>query len=171
MLTDRGIALQTATATMSGVGIALILGRVFSGWCLDRMWGPYVAVAFFVLPMIGIALLASGAAGFVPFAGAIALGLGIGAEVDLMAFFASRYFGQRNYAKVYGTMFGIFAFGVGIGPALSGISFDLFHSYTPIFLVYEVFLAFSCAIFLRLGPSPYPAREALREAAPLKATA
>jgi len=168
LLTDRGIAVQTATATMSGVGIALILGRILSGWCLDRMWGPYVAVAFFVLPMIGIALLASGVAGFVPFVGAIALGLGIGAEVDLMAFFASRYFGARNYAKVYGTMFGIFAFGVGVGPALSGASFDLFRSYAPIFVVYEVLLAVSCAIFLQLGPYPYPARERLPDDAPLK---
>ncbi len=111
LLTDRGIALQTATATLSGVGIALILGRILSGWCLDRMWGPYVAVTFFVLPMIGIALLASGMTGVVPFVGAITLGLGIGAEVDLMAFFTGRYFGARNYAKIYGTIFGVFAFG------------------------------------------------------------
>src|SRR5205823_6701051 len=119
LLTDRGVALQAATAALSGVGIALIFGRILSGWCLDRLWGPYVAITFFVLPMIGIALLASGAVGFVPFLGAILLGLGIGAEVDLMAFFAGRYFGARNYAKIYGTMFGIFAFGVGIGPTLS----------------------------------------------------
>jgi MFS family permease len=159
LLTDRGIALQTATAALSGTGIALILGRILSGWCLDRLWGPYVAVAFFILPMIGIAVLATGAVGLAPVIGAVALGLGIGAEVDLMAFFASRYFGMRNYAKIYGTMFGIFAFGVGIGPTLSGASFDLFHSYTPIFLVYEALLVISCAIFLRLGPYPYPARE------------
>jgi MFS family permease len=171
LMTDRGIALQAATATLSGVGVALILGRVLSGWCLDRMWGPYVAVTFFVLPMIGIALLATGATGIVPYVGAVALGLGIGAEVDLMAFFTSRYFGARNYAKIYGTMFGIFAFGVGIGPTLSGGSFDLFRSYTPIFMVYEVFLAVSCVIFLRLGPYPYPAREPARDTAAVKVPA
>jgi MFS family permease len=159
LLTDRGVTVQAATATLSGTGIALIFGRILSGWCLDRLWGPYVAVAFFVLPMIGIAILASGAAGFLPFIGAVALGLGIGAEVDLMAFFCNRYFGQRNYAKIYGTMFGIFAVGVGIGSTLSGASFDLFRSYVPIFLVYEVMLAISCAIFLRLGDYPYPAQE------------
>src|SRR5258708_2697779 len=171
LLTDRGIALQTATATLSGVGIALILGRILSGWCLDRMWGPYVAVTFFVLPMIGIALLASGMTGVVPFVGAIMLGLGIGAEVDLMAFFTGRYFGARNYAKIYGTIFGVFAFGVGIGPALSGGSFDLFRSYTPIFMVYEVLLAISCVIFLRLGPYPYPAEEPVRSEAVFKVPA
>jgi MFS family permease len=171
LLTDRGIALQTATATLSGVGIALILGRILSGWCLDRMWGPYVAVTFFVLPMIGIALLASGVTGVVPFVGAITLGLGIGAEVDLMAFFISRYFGARNYAKIYGTIFGVFAFGVGIGPALSGGSFDLFRSYTPIFMVYEVLLAISCVIFLRLGPYHYPAQEPVRSDTAVKVPA
>ena len=102
---------------------------------------------------------------------AVALGLGIGAEVDLMAFFTSRYFGARNYAKIYGTIFGTFSLGVGIGPTLSGTSFDLFHSYTPIFLVYEVMLAVSCVIFLRLGPYRYPAQESAGDDAPVKVPA
>src|SRR5499427_7267344 len=99
----------------------------------------------------------SGAGGFAPFLGAIACGLGIGAEIDLMAFFTSRYFGLRDYTKLYGTMFGIFALGVGIGPALSGASFDRFHSYTPAFVIFVIMLAVGCAVFLRLGPSPYAA--------------
>ena len=159
LLTDRGVPLQLATGTLSGVGLALLLGRILSGWCLDRFWGPYVAAVFFVLPMVGIAILASGAAGAAPLVGAVLCGLGIGAEVDLMAFFVSRYFGLREYAKIYGTMFAIFSFGVGIGPVLSGASFDMFRSYTPIFVVYEIMLAVSCVVFLRLGPYPYPPQE------------
>jgi MFS family permease len=157
LLTDRGIGLAAATAALSGTGIALFCGRVLSGWFLDRFWGPYVAIGFFVAPMIGLALLMSHAAGAAPFLGAICLGLGIGAEIDLMAFFASRYFGLKNYAKIYGTMFGLFGFGVGLGPALSGASFDRFHSYVPIFGVYEIMLAITCVIFLCLGPYSYPA--------------
>lgn len=157
LLTDRGIARELAVTALSGTGIALLAGRVLSGWFLDRFWGPYVAIGFFVTPMIGLALLLSHAAGAAPFLGAICLGIGIGAEIDLMAFFASRYFGLRNYAKIYGTMFGLFGFGVGVGPALSGMSFDRFHSYAPIFVVYEIMLFITCVIFLRLGPYPYPA--------------
>jgi MFS family permease len=159
LLTDRGIARELAVAALSGTGIALLAGRVLSGWFLDRFWGPHVAIGFFIMPMIGLALLLSHAAGAAPFLGAICLGLGIGAEIDLMAFFASRYFGLRNYAKIYGTMFGLFGFGVGVGPALSGFSFDRFHSYAPIFVVYEMMLFITCLIFLRLGPYPYPAGE------------
>jgi len=174
LLTDRQIPLQAATAALSGTGIALIFGRILSGWCLDRFWGPYVAVGFFILPMLGILFLLAGTGDLAPslcFLGAIALGLGIGAEVDLMAFFVSRYFGARNYAKIYGTMFGIFAFGVGIGPTASGFSFDRFHSYTPVFIVYEVMLALTCLIFLRLGPYPYPAHTLEEETAALQAPA
>ena len=174
LLTDRQIPLQPATAALSGTGVALILARILSGWCLDRFWGPYVAIGFFVLPMLGILVLIGGPSGLASisgFIGAIALGLGIGAEVDLMAFFASRYFGTRNYAKIYGTMFGVFAFGVGIGPSLSGLSFDRFHSYTPVFLLYVAMLAVTCAIFLRLGPYPYPAHETAEEVDGLKVPA
>jgi MFS family permease len=171
LLTDRGVALQAATAALSGTGVALIAGRILSGYFLDRFWGPYVAIGFFVLPMLGLALLMSHAAGATPFVGAICLGLGIGAEIDLMAFFVSRYFGLRNYAKIYGTMFGLFGLGVGIGPALSGMSFDRFHSYTPIFVVYEIMLFVTCLIFLRLGPYPYPAGRQMPVAAAASAAA
>jgi MFS family permease len=157
LLTDRGIAREAAVTALSGTGIALLAGRIMSGWFLDRFWGPYVAIGFFVTPMIGLALLMSHAAGAAPFLGAICLGIGIGAEIDLMAFFASRYFGLKNYAKIYGTMFGLFGLGVGFGPTLSGLSFDRLHSYTPIFAVYEIMLLVTCVIFLRLGPYPYPA--------------
>jgi len=159
LLTDRGIAREAAVTALSGTGIALLAGRILYGWFLDRFWGPYVAIGFFVTPMVGLALLMSHAEGAAPFLGAICLGIGIGAEIDLMAFFAGRYFGLRNYAKIYGTMFGMFGFGVGLGPTLSGFSFDQFHSYTPIFAVYEIMLFVTCVIFLRLGPYPYPAEE------------
>src|SRR5260370_37081893 len=157
---DGEVAREGVPAALSGTGAALILGRILSGWCLDRFWGPYVAIGFFVLPMLGILVLIGGPSGLASisgFIGAIALGLGIGAEGDLMAFFAGRYFGTRTYAKIYGTMFGVFAFGVGIGPSLSGLSFDRFHSYTPVFLLYVAMLGVTCAIFLRLWPYPHPA--------------
>ncbi|HVA15488.1 MAG TPA: MFS transporter [Stellaceae bacterium] len=157
LLTDRGIPAGVAVFFLSMAGIALIVGRMVAGWCLDRFWGPYVAIVFFIIPMGGIALLASGAGGAAPLFGAVLCGLGVGAEVDLMAFFTSRYFGMRDYAKIYGVMFALFALANGVGPSLSGMSFDRYHSYVPIFMVYEVLLVITCALFVGLGPYPYPA--------------
>jgi MFS family permease len=157
LLTDRGIPLQVATGALSIAGIAIIIGRIICGWCLDRYWGPYVAICFFILPVIGIALLGSGWGNPVPLVGAALCGAGIGAEIDLMAFFISRYFGLKAYGKIYGLMFMLFNIGTGLGPALSGRAFDTFHSYTQIFIVYEVALAITCLLLARLGKYVYPA--------------
>jgi MFS family permease len=157
LLTDRGIPLQVATGALSLAGIAIIVGRIICGWCLDRFWGPYVAICFFVLPMAGIALLGSGLAYPVPLIGAALCGAGIGAEIDLMAFFISRYFGLKAYGKIYGLMFMLFNIGTGLGPALAGRAFDMFHAYSQIFLVFEAALAITCVLLARLGPYTYPA--------------
>jgi MFS family permease len=157
LLTDRGIPPQQAAFVFSFAGYAIILGRILAGWCLDRFWGPHIAMFFFAVPIIGIVLLGSGATGFAPVIGAVLCGAGIGAEIDLMAFLLGRYFGLRAYGKIYGVMFAVFNIGTGLGPALSGISFDRFHSYQPIFIVYAAALVVTCALFVRLGPYSYPA--------------
>ena len=156
MLQDRGWELQAATRVLAASGIAAICGRMLSGFCVDRFHGPYVAVCFFILPMIGTALFASGTGGLGPFLGALFCGTALGAEIDLMGFFVSRYFGIKNYGKLIGTMFGVFAGSTGVGPFISGRSFDLYHTYLPAFALYEVLLVIMCLIFLPLGPYPFP---------------
>lgn len=162
LLTDRGMSAPVATAIFSASGIAILVGRILSGFCLDRFHGPYVAVAFLVFPMVGIGLLGSEAGGIVPVAGTILCGLGIGAEVDLMAFFVSRYFGLRGFAQIYGLMFGIFAVGTGLGPYAMGAGYDALHSYGAIFIGFEVVLVIACVLLLRLGPYPFPPEEEQR---------
>jgi MFS family permease len=157
ILMDRGIPLQIAARNLAASGIAALLGRIASGWCVDRYHGPYVATAFFILPMIGTALFATGAGEPWPLIGALLCGAALGAEIDLMGFFVSRYFGLKAFGKIYGTMFGIFAGATGVGPFISGFSFDRWHSYLPAFVLYEAVLAVACLTFLPLGEYPFPA--------------
>jgi MFS family permease len=158
LLTDRGVPLQLAVGTLSAAGIALIAGRIVSGWCIDRFFAPYVAIGFFVIPMVGIALLASGAGGKAPLAGAVLCGLGVGAEVDIMAFMVSRYFGLKSYGTIYAVMFAVFAFAQGFGASIAGWSYDHYHSYHTAFLIFEGFLVVTCILIAPLGPYPYPKR-------------
>jgi MFS family permease len=158
LLTDRGIPLERAVGTLSAAGIALILGRILSGWCLDRFNGVLVATAFFLVPMAGIALLASNTGGALPYLGAMLCGIGVGAEVDLMAFFVSRYFGLKAYGRIYSIMFAAFAVANGIGPSIAGWSFDRYHFYQPAFLIFEAMLFLTCLLIAPLGRYPFPAR-------------
>jgi MFS family permease len=157
MLMDRGVGIETATTVLAASGIAAVIGRLLSGLCLDRFHGPYVAVAFFLLLMAGTALFGSGLPEPAPLAGAMLCGVANGAEVDLMGFLVSRYFGLKYYGRIMGTMFGIFTASTGLGPFISTKSFDLYHSYTPAFTFYEAIIVVTLVLFAFLGPYPFPA--------------
>lgn len=158
LLTDRGIAAATATAALSAAGLALIIGRVVAGYCLDRFHGPYIATFFFACPLAGIALLLTGAGGWAPLICTVLFGLGIGAEIDLMAFLIGRYFGLRAFATIYGVIFATFTVASGIGPYCMGRSYDLTRSYNPALTGFVVALLGACLLMARLGSYRFPAR-------------
>jgi predicted MFS family arabinose efflux permease len=140
-MTDRGYTPAVATSVLSTAGAALIVGRLISGYCLDRFHGPYVATVFYLMAGSGIALIASGAGGLpIAFAGTVLCGMGLGAEGDLLGYFVSRYFGLKSFGTIYGFMIGIFSLGNGVGPFLMGLSYDKFGSYLTAALGFEVLL-------------------------------
>lgn len=152
MLAQRGTPMPQAIQAVQAAGLAIIFGRAFSGWFLDRFWGPLVALGFFGPSIIGMGILASGATGPLGVVGAMLCGVGIGAEIDIMGFMLSRYFGMRNYGKIYGIIFAAFNLGTGFGPGISGMTFEFFgKSYTPILMIYMGVLAIVCASLFSLG--------------------
>ncbi len=157
-MTDRGYTPAVATSVLSSAGAALIVGRLISGYCLDRFHGPYVATVFYLMAGSGIALIASGAGGLpMAFAGTVLCGMGLGAEGDLLGYFVSRYFGLRSFGTIYGFMIGIFSLGNGVGPFLMGLSFDNTHSYLTAALGFEILLLVCCGLVLSLGAYTFPA--------------
>ena len=158
-MTDRGYTPAVATSVLSTAGAALIVGRLISGYCLDRFHGPYVATVFYLMAGSGIALIASGAGGLpMAFAGTVLCGMGLGAEGDLLGYFVSRYFGLKSFGTTYGFMIGIFSLGNGVGPFLMGLSYDKLGSYLTAALGFEVLLLVCCGLVLCLGAYTFPAR-------------
>jgi MFS family permease len=152
MLTDRGVSAQTAAFATSVLGGAVILGRVASGYLLDRLFTSYVAVIFFFGAAIGILFLWSGAGGAWAFVAAFLIGMGMGAENDIIAYAVSRYFGLRAYAEIYGYVLISFALGGVVGPLLLGIGFDRTGSYGTVLGVFLLATLLGAALMTRLGP-------------------
>ena len=100
MLIDRGISVNAAVAAMSISGMAMTIGRLISGYLMDKIFAIYVAIFFLAIPMIGLGLLISCTAGSWPIVAVVFKGLLIGAEFDLMAFIVNRYFGIRAFRGV-----------------------------------------------------------------------
>jgi predicted MFS family arabinose efflux permease len=154
-LTDHGISTAAAAATMGVFGLATMCGRLLAGWLVDRIFAPYVAAVFFLAPIAGFALLAS-ASGISPALGVILLGLGLGTEIDLIAFLVSRYLGQRAFGTLYGYCFMIFGLGSSCGRFVLGYVYDLAGSYNPALIAAAAALVVAVISVNLLGPYVYP---------------
>jgi MFS family permease len=155
LLTDHGLSRAAATATLAVFGLATLSGRLLAGWLVDRIYAPYVASLFFLAPIAGLVFLAS-AAGALPVVGVALLGLGLGTEIDLIAFLITRYFGQRAFGQIYGCFFMIFGLGSGVGPTLGGVTYDRAGSYNPALIGAAFTLVAAVVLVNRLGAYVYP---------------
>jgi predicted MFS family arabinose efflux permease len=170
LLTDHGLSAAAATATLAIFGLATMGGRLLAGFLVDRIFAPYVATFFFLAPIAGFAFLAS-ASGMLPAAGVVLMGMGLGTEIDLIAFLVTRYFGQRAFGQLYGYFFMIFGLGSSFGRFLAGLVYDLAGSYTPALIGAALALVAAVILVNRLGSYLYPVqRNVAPELVPVSAT-
>jgi MFS family permease len=156
LLTDRGYSPAAAAALLGVSGLAAMIARIIVGLGLDFVHGPIFSAVVMLLPPLGVVLLLTHAGAPTPLFAAIFLGLAIGAEVDMLGFFVSRYFGRRSFGMLYGLVFAMFALGIGSGPAYLGFGYDHFHSYDPVLKLFVVLLVIAALLFLPLGKYRYP---------------
>jgi MFS family permease len=159
LLTDKGYSPETAAALMIAVGLSTMAGRLLSGYLVDRIFAPFVAAFFFVLPCLGVYLLESTIS---PVAGIISLGLASGTEIDMIGFLTSRYFGMKRFGQLYGYLFASFVLGSAVGPFMMGLAFERLHSYEPALWMFGAFMLVASGAILSLGPYRYPVEEKTR---------
>ncbi len=152
LLGNKGFDAADAVTLASLLGIAVIVGRVAGGYMLDFLWAPAVAASILSLPAIATFMLAQSDYSFMYAAVAIfILGMAAGVEYDLMAYLVSRYFGLLHYAAIYGFLYGFFALGAGIGPAVFGAFFEADGNYDRVLLISSVLFIVGAVPLLLLG--------------------
>jgi MFS family permease len=171
LLTDRGVTAQGAAAASSVVGFALVIARVGTGYLLDQFFAPRLAVFFFCAAAAGIGVLMFGAAGKIALGAAFLIGMGMGAEGDIIAYSLSRYFGLKAFGTAYGYTFGAFVLAGAVGALLMGVGFDFTRSYTVPLAGFFVAMLMAAGLMTRLGPYRYAAAQFHEEvpAAPVQA--
>jgi MFS family permease len=152
LLTDQGLSAGTAAFAVSLIGGASLLGRLVTGYLLDRLFAAYVGACLFCGAALGVFLFWQGVAGGLAFVAAFLVGLGLGAEGDIMAYLVSRYFGLRAYGEIYGYVLAIYTLGAVVGPLLMGINFDLTGSYGLILASYSLVTLIGAILMTQLGP-------------------
>jgi MFS family permease len=160
LFADRGASMKGAAVASSVLGLAVLVGRIGTGYFLDRYFGPHVALFIFVNAALGVAVLWTGSRGMPALIGAFLVGLGFGAEVDLIAYFMSRYFGLRSLGTAFGFGFGAFILAGGLGPLIMGFAFDHTGSYRVPLAGFFVATIVAATLMSRLGPYRYATRKA-----------
>ena len=152
ILGHAGFAKPQVVSLAALIGLSVIAGRLVGGWLIDRFWAPAVAFVLLSAPAIGCWLLGRGGVDYGMAAAAIfMIGFAAGVEYDLMAFLVARYFGLKSYGAIYGALYGFFALGAGLGPAVFGAAFDKTGSYAGVLTQSAVLLVAGALFLLTLG--------------------
>ena len=154
ILRARGIDPAQAAAVQGALGLALIVGRAFAGFLMDRYFAPYVAASILIFPIIGVVLLALDASSTTALVAAVCIGLAAGAELDVIAVLITRYFGNIAYAENYGWQYAAWTFGSGTAVIATNRAFDVLGTHTPVLWIYVVLFAISGLMIARLGRYP-----------------
>lgn len=155
ILSQQGASGETIGILGAVIGIMVIVGRLLAGALIDKFWAPAIGCVFFSILLISLLAFNT-----LPFTFAIglflaaAIGLASGAELDLLAYLTSRYFGPKNYSEIFGGIFAVFAFGGGLAPPIFGQLAENTGSYALPIWIGVGLLAALMPLFLMLGKYP-----------------
>jgi len=155
LLRDKGFDAATASGIFSSFGVSLVAGRIVVGYLLDRLWPAGVSAAALALPAIGCFMLIT-VNGNVPalVAACVLIGIGTGAEFDISSYLLARYFGMRDFGRLYGLLLGIVTFASALAPALFAVLYRSSGSYDSMLKVAMGCFIAGPALVLTLGQCP-----------------
>lgn len=146
---------EDIVALTSLIGVTIVVGRLTAGWLMDRIWAPLLGVIVLTGASLGSWILSQQVLSNQEAMFAIVLlGLTAGAEVDLLSYLVTRYFGVRHYGVIYGTLYGVFAAGGGFGPTMFGYAYDRGGSYSQILLLCALLFLIAACLLTALGRYP-----------------
>jgi MFS family permease len=151
----HGFTPAQGATVMSVMALGILAGRVITGLLFDRFWAPAVLVPILLGPALACWLL-MGSAGTLAqlMAGALLLGFAAGAESDLIAYLAGRYFGMAHYGKVYGLLYMPFGLGSAVSPAIYARVRDVTGNYDAMLVVAIGLFCIGGLLPLTLGRYP-----------------
>lgn len=156
LLRDKGLSAAAASAVFGSFGLSLIGGRVLVGYLVDRLWAPAVAAVALSLPAVGCLLLATTGADDTSMLviGTMLVGIGAGAEFDIAAYLVSRYFGMRDYGRLFGVHLGLITLASALAPLLTGAIYRATGSYLAMLTLCGTAFLIGAALLLPLGRYP-----------------
>ena len=156
LLRDKGLTAAAASAVFGSFGLSLIGGRVLVGYLVDRLWAPAVAAVALALPALGCLLLARTGVDDTSMLvlATMLIGIGAGAEFDIAAYLMSRYFGMRDYGRLFGVHLGMITLAGALAPLLTSAMYRATGGYNAMLLLCGIAFLMGALMLLALGRYP-----------------
>jgi len=172
LLTDRGMSPDVAAGTMAFImATCTVISRMVVGSLFDYFFAPRVSIIAFLLSALGLILVMSSDAIWPCYALAVLMGIGQGAESDVLGYLTSRYFGLRAFGRVYGMVFAGFMVGTAVAPYLFGVVFDWTHTYQAALGASVALIVVMCVVLATLPRFPRLDEDVLSQSSDASLTA
>lgn len=159
MLTDHGVGPAAAAMAVSVLGAASLVGRLGTGWLLDRFYAPRISLFLLLVAAAGVFLLSTASSAWQGYAAAALIGLGLGGEADVTPYLIAKYFGLRSFTTLYGFTWTAYAIAGGLGPVLMGRAFDMSDSYASLLIVLGLLTVAAASLMAFMPPYAKPEEE------------
>jgi MFS family permease len=155
LIESGGVSRSNALVAASAFGVAMTLGRLFTGVLVDRIFAPRVAAVVFAISSAAMIVLASGGeSAVIVVTAAFLVGIAAGSDGDLLSYMVSRYFGLRAFATLAAYVFSAYLIGTSLLPWIVGMLVERYGNYSGSVLLCASLGACSAVLMLLLGPYP-----------------
>ncbi|MDG2002857.1 MAG: MFS transporter [Novosphingobium sp.] len=154
ILQGMGVSRMGAAGIAGLVGISSVIGRLGTGFLLDRFQPHRIAMIAFLLPVVSALLLLNSSGTMALSAAALIVGLSLGSELDVVLYLSTRHLGLKRFGVLFALMLIFLAIGNAIGPVYAGAIYDHFGNYTWFLWTIIPFVIVGAALMGSLGPAP-----------------
>ncbi|MBL4621323.1 MAG: MFS transporter, partial [Immundisolibacteraceae bacterium] len=155
-LVSKGIPQLSAVTSVSVLALFGALANLVWGMLSERYSERKLAIC----SQVGAAVLIQGMLWVDTFTGALllamALGIVVRGESSLTSLLVASYFGRAAYGRIAGFMTSFQLFGLGAGPLIASMIYDLSHSFTLVYGVVGVTYALAAVTFFFAKPPTRP---------------
>ncbi len=160
---DAGLSAQTGVFLMGLIGVGSLVGRFALGGIGDRMPRTTLSALFYLGMALTLALWLFSSSELPLAIFALMFGTCYGGFVAVQPSLAMDYFGARSVAGIIGAAYSAVGIGVGVGPWLAGVAYDVRGSYTLPIVAAIVCMLLAAAVTMLMARE----RSMASEAAPL----
>ncbi|MDE2595645.1 MAG: MFS transporter [Sphingomonadales bacterium] len=155
ILREAGVSRENAAWLSSLSGFFGIVGKLVTGWLLDRFRPNWVGGLTLGATALAFAFLMDGIRSpWIIACAMIVNGYSAGTKIQIAGYLTTRYGGLKYFGTIFGVMAAAIAAGSGLGPVFAGKIYDSAGGYGPFLLIGTIGSAFCGLLILSLPKYP-----------------